>query len=159
MRTLICKLINSSDKPGVSIISMNIRKHLNLFVGLLFVLVTNTTFSAQGQGHMSFQATPKTIHPGVAPGVNNPLLETKIASHEYIELAQNTEVQPNVIVVDGPVPPPCQCGTLCPKNALNDTDAISGSLVLVGSLGVGGFAFLRRRRKQDASVVDERAQD
>jgi len=65
-------------------------------------------------------------------------------------VAAETPKQPN---------PPCQCGTICAKQASNDTDAISGSLVLVGSLGVGGFAFLRRKRKQDASVADERTED
>lgn len=49
--------------------------------------------------------------------------------------------------------PPCKCacndaGCLlkCNQQASNDSGAISGTLTLVGTLGVGGFAFLRRRR-------------
>jgi len=66
-----------------------------------------------------------------------------------------------IVAAETPKPPkpPCQCGTICAKQASNDSDAISGSLILVGSLSVGGFAFLRRRRKQETSGLDERAED
>lgn len=60
----------------------------------------------------------------------------------------------------------CNCGcndvtclSQCPKQASNDSGVISGSLALVGTLGVGGFAFLRRRRNQESSGLDERAED
>lgn len=68
------------------------------------------------------------------------------------------KVSTRVEAVETPTPP-CQCGTICAKQALNDSDAISGSLILVGTLGAGGFAFLRRRRKQESSGLDERAED
>ncbi len=66
-----------------------------------------------------------------------------------VELETNIEAKEPVTV------PPCKspCGTIgCPKQAANDSDVISGSLILVGSLGVGGFAFLRRRRTRKSSV-------
>lgn len=78
---------------------------------------------------------------------------------------QLVEVPPEGLVINSRMeaketvlPPHCPCASMgCPKLAANESGAISKSLVLVGTLGVGGFAFLRRRRNQKSSV--ERSED
>lgn len=65
-------------------------------------------------------------------------------------------------VTEGRVGRPCTCGDWsCLLNskmvASNTTDGLAGGVLLVGVVGVGGFAFLRRRRQKPSS--DWRAED
>jgi len=92
------------------------------------------------------------------------LTKVKGATERYqmsVEKEKTTQMTAS-FSAESVVTPPCKssCGTTgCTKQAANDSGAIAGTLTLVGTLGAGGFAFLRRRRKHDVSVVDERAED
>lgn len=60
-------------------------------------------------------------------------------------------------------PPPCKCNcgdfkckVECNKLAGNGHNPLAGSLALLGTLGVGGFAFKRRRRSDDRADTSDR---
>lgn len=60
-------------------------------------------------------------------------------------------------------PPPCKCNcgdfkckVECNKLASNGYNPLAASLALVGTLGIGGFAFKRRRRSDDLANTSDR---
>jgi MYXO-CTERM domain-containing protein len=71
----------------------------------------------------------------------------------------------SVVVEPSTIPPcACQCNDVgcrlkCNQSAANGTDTLSGSLALVGTFGVGGLAFLRRRRNQKLSDVVKQSKE
>ncbi len=98
-----------------------------------------------------------------APGVSKPYI-LKGAWDDAGKVLQAGESTPVTMTLAGEK---CNCGCNdvacrlknCTKLAENDSGAISGTLTLVGTLGVGGFAFLRRRRNQKSSGLVERTED
>lgn len=86
---------------------------------------------------------------------------TKYGDNRYsisMGFNQSVELETNIEAKEAPCKCACgdaECRLKCNQLAADDRGAVSGSLALVGALGVGGFAFLRRRRTRKSNDLNE----